>query len=455
MTIAMIQSGGPSPCMRQSLGAAHKALVAILGITLLERGLWALAAHKIVQGENAKKKADRLIFRHYRAFKCQMEEPDIEIVTMILRTPSGILFRNRTVGASQTRQQWALPCRTLAVDETSTTIAKSLCEGFDDGSPRLSFSISFDSLENCMGKVSHTIYVANVNHELQPSGNSRCFSLNTALSTLSPDRQVIRALAALGVANHSHNSAIESWRNRLLFLQDKAVLITDSRGFIGASIVDLFLKYGVEIRTLPGAQWYCVKKSPAGFQSFSEILDGLVQDIDVVIHLAGPSSVATSFNEAPSNTRDDIAGTANVLHTSCRVRVKRLIYIFSAEFYGRPQADPVSESHSVIARSPYAAAKIDAEQFVLSFAHAFGLEVVILRPFSIHTVLETTIRLADAPRLIKVEQKDRCHFYIARHFADIRKMVELNFSPQYSVADSIADLVRYYSDIIFNDKKAG
>jgi nucleoside-diphosphate-sugar epimerase len=44
----------------------------------------------------------------------------------------------------------------------------------------------------------------------------------------------------------------------------------------------------------------------------------------------------------------------------------------------------VRENHPLQARSPYAAAKIGAERFVEAFALAFGIQAVILRPFSIY-----------------------------------------------------------------------
>ena len=55
----------------------------------------------------------------------------------------------------------------------------------------------------------------------------------------------------------------------------------------------------------------------------------------------------------------------------------------SAEVYGRPLSNPVDESHRLLARSPYAAAKLGAERFVESFTQFADLEAVILRPFSI------------------------------------------------------------------------
>jgi nucleoside-diphosphate-sugar epimerase len=64
--------------------------------------------------------------------------------------------------------------------------------------------------------------------------------------------------------------------------------------------------------------------------------------------------------------------------------VRKLVYVSSAEVYGRPVHTPVREDHPVSARSPYAAAKIGAEKMIEAFVHAFDLRAAILRPFSVY-----------------------------------------------------------------------
>jgi nucleoside-diphosphate-sugar epimerase len=78
-----------------------------------------------------------------------------------------------------------------------------------------------------------------------------------------------------------------------------------------------------------------------------------------------------------------VAGTAAVLEACRRGGVRRVVYLSSAEVYGMPTENPVTESHPLRPRSPYGAAKAGAERFVEVFAAAYGLEAIILRPFSI------------------------------------------------------------------------
>jgi len=82
---------------------------------------------------------------------------------------------------------------------------------------------------------------------------------------------------------------------------------------------------------------------------------------------------------------------------------RKLIYVSSAEVYGRPLRSPVGEDHPLSARSPYGAAKIGAEKLIEAFVHAFGLRAVILRPFSIYGPGASSESLI--PRIIDLARK--------------------------------------------------
>lgn len=170
----------------------------------------------------------------------------------------------------------------------------------------------------------------------------------------------------------------------------KEVFITGAGGFIGSAVVGALLGRGAQIRGLLGAPDDEVRDLPGevhvkrGEITDKSMICDLMAGADVVIHLAGPPSVAASFESAAEYARVHVTGTATVLEAYRRTRPRRLVYISSAEVYGCPQMNPVREDHPLRARSPYAAAKIAAEKFIESFVHAFTIEAVILRPFSIY-----------------------------------------------------------------------
>ena len=140
------------------------------------------------------------------------------------------------------------------------------------------------------------------------------------------------------------------------------------------------------------------------------MLARLARGSDVFVHLAGPPSVRRSFDAPQAYVQTHVAGTAAALAAAQRACVRRFVYISSAEVYGRPQVNPVPEDHPLRARSPYAAAKIGAEQLSGHFATAYAMETVILRPFSVYgpgvsesSLIGTILRQATAAQADAIE----------------------------------------------------
>lgn len=173
-------------------------------------------------------------------------------------------------------------------------------------------------------------------------------------------------------------------------MQGKTVFVTGAGGFIGPAVVDVLVAAQANVRALLGAPDHKVRE-PAGAATTvrADITDTAtlydsMAGADVVVHLAGPASVAASFESAVEYAHIHVQGTVAVLDVCRRLQIRRFIYVSSAEVYGHPQTNPVREDHPLQAQSPYAAAKVGAEHFIQAFVHAFGITAVILRPFSIY-----------------------------------------------------------------------
>jgi nucleoside-diphosphate-sugar epimerase len=173
-------------------------------------------------------------------------------------------------------------------------------------------------------------------------------------------------------------------------LSGRTVLVTGAGGFLGSTIVRSLLQEDVHVRALLGAPGQRVIEPPAGVQTLrADICDNapieeLTKGADAVIHAAGPPSVTDSFAAPVEYARVHVQGTVVMLEACRKVHVRKFIYISSAEIYGRPQVNPVTEEHPLEPRSPYGAAKAAAEQFVRAYAATFGGNMVILRPFSVY-----------------------------------------------------------------------
>jgi nucleoside-diphosphate-sugar epimerase len=172
-------------------------------------------------------------------------------------------------------------------------------------------------------------------------------------------------------------------------LQRQGVGLVGANGFIGSAILRALLHRGIAPRALCGPI-ESPRSLPVGVDfvtcdlADAERLKSWVSGLEVVIHAAGPPSVQRSFEMAEQYVRVHVEGTAALLRACRMAKVNQLVYISSAEVYGRPEANPVAETHRLQARSPYAAAKIGAEKIIEAHVESFGLEAVILRPFSIY-----------------------------------------------------------------------
>jgi UDP-glucose 4-epimerase len=169
------------------------------------------------------------------------------------------------------------------------------------------------------------------------------------------------------------------------------VLVTGTNGMIGAAVVAA-APDSTELRTQVGPVPGSADLPPvavAGPTATCDITDHralrpLVDGVDVVVHLAGPPSVAASFADPVEFHRAHVLGTATVVQLCRELAVPRLVYVSSAEVYGRPRRNPVDEHAPLRPRSPYAAAKVGAESAIGAAARADGLTAAVLRPFSVY-----------------------------------------------------------------------
>lgn len=173
-------------------------------------------------------------------------------------------------------------------------------------------------------------------------------------------------------------------------LAGRHILVTGAGGFIGRHVIQALVEAGVFARAHLGpdddttaVQAMQLPYLQSDIASLAEH-SGIWEGVDTVIHLAGPASVARSFEAPREYLRAHTEGTCAVLEACRARRISRLVYVSSAEIYGLTPPEPVSESRPPAARSPYAAAKVGAEQLIHAAQVAWGLNAVIVRPFSVY-----------------------------------------------------------------------
>jgi UDP-glucose 4-epimerase len=165
------------------------------------------------------------------------------------------------------------------------------------------------------------------------------------------------------------------------------ILILGSEGFIGKAAVRHFLSAGMHIT---GCDLY--EAPSAGYRYFklsrlSPELDEVLQsaNFDFFINAAGSGNVSYSvthpFIDFEANTLDAyrILDAIRRLQPGCKY-----IQLSSAAVYGNPVTLPVHETAVCAPVSPYGFHKLMAETICKEFYQLFGLQVAVVRPFSVY-----------------------------------------------------------------------
>ncbi len=173
------------------------------------------------------------------------------------------------------------------------------------------------------------------------------------------------------------------------------MLVTGGAGFIGRWVVKQLLSDQHKVwivDDLSNGRTENIEEF-IGNENFMEFVHGDIKDIvllnelfqqkfDLCYHLAASINVHDSIEHPDTTFNNDTIGTFYILEQCRRYDVK-LVFMSTCMVYDRSSNDVgINETHSIKPASPYAGAKIAAENMVLSYYYSYGLPVVVLRPFN-------------------------------------------------------------------------
>jgi nucleoside-diphosphate-sugar epimerase len=159
-------------------------------------------------------------------------------------------------------------------------------------------------------------------------------------------------------------------------------LVTGHSGFIGSHIVSELGREPCYIRGLtrqphrPGSDNSVDVR--VGDLTRPATLDGLMSNIDTVIHAAGYAHASDSDHDV--HYRTTLEGTRHLLHEAVASNVRRFVFISSTKAMPAPHRDCIDETETGLPRDGYGLARRHTEEQVLKTGNRTGMHVSIVRP---------------------------------------------------------------------------
>lgn len=182
------------------------------------------------------------------------------------------------------------------------------------------------------------------------------------------------------------------------------ILLTGGAGFIGRWVAKRLLADGHQLWVLDDLSNGRKENLDEfdGHPGFIQFIEGDIKDeqllvalfeahsFDICYHLGASINVQDSIDDPRTTFNNDTVGTFYVME-QCRKHKVKVVFMSTCMVYDRcTDASGITELHPIKPASPYAGAKIAAENMVLSYYYAYGLPTVVIRPFNTYGPFQKT-----------------------------------------------------------------
>jgi UDP-glucose 4-epimerase len=182
------------------------------------------------------------------------------------------------------------------------------------------------------------------------------------------------------------------------------ILLTGGAGFIGRWVAKRLLEEGHSLTILDDLSngrkenldelidHPSLKRFIIGDIKDESLLAGIFEEtaFDICYHLGASINVQDSIDDPRTTFNNDTVGTFSVME-QCRKHHTKVVFMSTCMVYDRCTDETgITELHPIKPASPYAGAKIAAENMVLSYYWAYGLPTVVIRPFNTYGPFQKT-----------------------------------------------------------------
>lgn len=152
------------------------------------------------------------------------------------------------------------------------------------------------------------------------------------------------------------------------------LLFTGASGFLGSNILQIFNRiYNVKTIGLSIIDNYNL--------NLAVEVPNLIEQFDVVLHAAGKAhSVPKTEAETKLFFDVNFQGTKNLCEGLEKCLPKSIIFISTVAVYGIDSGEGITEEYPLNGKSPYAASKIQAEEYLKKWCSKNNVILGILRP---------------------------------------------------------------------------
>lgn len=166
------------------------------------------------------------------------------------------------------------------------------------------------------------------------------------------------------------------------------ILVTGGTGFIGSHVVERLLQARHTLRVMAHSaarlpelrfideQTELVLGDLSDRSTLRRALDGM----EAIVHLAWSTVPKNATADPAFDVQSNVIGTIHLLEQAREQQLKHFVFISSGgTVYGRPQTDPIPETHPTRPISAYGLSKLTIEKYLHLYYELYGLDYTVLR----------------------------------------------------------------------------